>query len=264
MEVFVISSSDVDSGKSKEIVIDNINDSKVRSIEDIRKIIAIEKIGDSFFEGDLRKDGSIVSGSATSDKKAKNDSKELGLFERYSSKNTQNAKSQSSAKNYGFQGKWSRFPKSRSFTFESKLASRARRESESRNGLHGDKASEFEERRRKADWLVSAAAILSVFAWVAAFIVWIVLYVASPPDDYIFNSLLEEGAIGRSWDEGLLILAFTLLILSLIACFVAFLFNKLRMRRKTDKYRVSVFIIGGITIIGIVLFLINFGGNFLW
>ena len=56
--------------------------------------------------------------------------------------------------------------------------------------------------------------------------------------------------------------AFFLLIAALAICVIAFFFNKARMRRKTDKYRKSVIIIGAITIIGVVLFLVRFGFPF--
>ena len=130
-----------------------------------------------------------------------------------------------------------------------------------RSGASRERGGSFQERRKKADWLVKSATIMSLFAWTVAFIVWVVLDIASPD-----RWLNYRGAdVGRSyWDERLLVIAFVMLLASLFICIVAFLFNKLRMRRKTDKYRVSVFVIGGITIVGIVSFLINFGSGFLW
>ena len=134
----------------------------------------------------------------------------------------------------------------------------------------------FQERRRKVDWVVRMATILSLVAWIVAFTVWIVLYVAEPDKRFAFTETAvitnttdfrtEDIAEARRdyWDEALLPIAFGLLVASLIICVVAFVFNAMRMRRKTDKYRKSIMVIGGVTIIGIVLFLIFFGSDFLW
>jgi len=128
----------------------------------------------------------------------------------------------------------------------------------------------FQERRRKADWITKMATILSLLSWVVAIAVWAVLESASPEREMTFiTSFLREtmGAETRIrdyWDATLLPVAFWLLVLALAICVTAFVFNALRMRRKTDKYRKSIIIIGAITLIGIVLFLVRFGGGFLW
>ena len=122
-------------------------------------------------------------------------------------------------------------------------------------------SSQYQNRRKKADWLVKSAAALSIVAWFVAFAVWLLLDVASP-DMWLNYRGNEVG--NANWDDNLLSMVFLLLLLSLAICIVAFVFNKLRMRRKTDKYRKSVFVIGGITIIGIVAFLLRFGSSFLW
>jgi len=117
--------------------------------------------------------------------------------------------------------------------------------------------SDFNERRKKADWVVKMATVLSFIAWLVAFGVWIVLDSASPEKTTFFTQFF--GSTVRSyWDTSLLPLAFALLVVSLCTCIVAFVFNMLRMRRKTDKYRKSIIIIGAITIVGIVFFVIRF------
>jgi len=121
----------------------------------------------------------------------------------------------------------------------------------------------FQERRKKADWIAKATTIMSLLAWVAALAVWVFLDMASPDKENMFTRAFGINVRGY-WDVSLLPSAFILLIGSLVLCLIAFFFNKLRMRRKTDKYRKSVFIIGGITIIGIVAFLVRFGSMFLW
>ena len=128
----------------------------------------------------------------------------------------------------------------------------------------------FQERRRKADWITRMATILSLVSWTIAFAVWVVLESASPEREMTFISSLitvhfdAETSIRDYWDETLLPLAFGLLVASLIVCISAFIFNAMRMRRKTDKYRKSIIIIGAVTVIGIVLFLIRFGSSMFW
>ena len=128
--------------------------------------------------------------------------------------------------------------------------------------------SSFTERRKKADWMVKMATILSFVSWAVVIAVWVVLDAASPEKDMKFISSIirmhndVQTHIRTYWNQTLLSVGFVLLVASLAVCMIAFLFNKLRMRRKTDKYRKSLIVIGAITIIGIVAFLIRFGWPF--
>ena len=119
-------------------------------------------------------------------------------------------------------------------------------------------SSDFNERRKKADWVVKMATIMSVVSWAVALAVWVVLDRAQPEKEDMFTRYFNI-AIRENWNASLLPVAFTLLVASLCICIIAFVFNMLRMRRKTDKYRKSIIVIGVITIIGIVLFIIQFG-----
>jgi len=108
------------------------------------------------------------------------------------------------------------------------------------------------------------ATVLSLIAWAASIAVWVVLDAASPEKEVAwFTSIGRvrgvEIEIRDYWDTTLLPIAFGLLIAALAICVIAFFFNKMRMRRKTDKYRKSIMIIGAITVIGVVLFLFRFG-----
>jgi len=116
----------------------------------------------------------------------------------------------------------------------------------------------FQERRRKADWITKMAAILSFISWVVVFMVWVFLDQASPERGTIFNSWFGV-AVRDHWDETFFPLVFGLLLASLSLCIIALIFNKLRKRRKTDRYRKSIIIIGAITIVGIILFVTRFG-----
>ena len=117
----------------------------------------------------------------------------------------------------------------------------------------------FANRRRQSDWVVNAAAALSVIAWVVAFFVTLVLDLASPERDNFFTNFLGEGMVRTEWDPALLPIGLVLLVVSFLCCIAAFMFNMMRMRRKTDKYRKSVIIMGLITLSGIVFYVIRFG-----
>jgi len=116
------------------------------------------------------------------------------------------------------------------------------------------------DRRRQADWVVQAATILSVVAWIVAITVLFIIHVAAPERVDFFTHVFG-GQVVTTWNAQLLWVAFILLIASLICCIAAFLFNMLRMRRKTDKYRKSVIFMGVVTLLGIVFFIIQFGSD---
>jgi len=120
-------------------------------------------------------------------------------------------------------------------------------------------------RRKQADWIVKIAAVLSVTSWIITFSVLIVLDLARPERDNVFTrgSLWGIGGGGTepTWNETLLPIALIMLIVSFLCCLAAFIFNLMRMRRMTDKYRKSVIIMGFISLIGILIFMIRFGSE---
>jgi len=124
--------------------------------------------------------------------------------------------------------------------------------------LRDREGSEFVERRKKVDWVVRMATILSVLSWVVASAVLFVLDRASPEKEHMFTRMFGVTVRGY-WETPLLSIALILLIGSLGICIFAFIFNMLRMKRKTDKYKKSILIIGSLTILGIVFFIIRFG-----
>jgi len=121
---------------------------------------------------------------------------------------------------------------------------------------HGRPA--FVDRRKKNDWVVHMATILSILSWLVAFTVLFVLEQASPEKETILERMFGI-TVRDYWNSSLLPIAFILLVISLCFCIFAFIFNMLRKRRKTDKYKKSIIIIGAITLIGIVIFMIRFG-----
>jgi hypothetical protein len=115
----------------------------------------------------------------------------------------------------------------------------------------------FSERRRQADWVVNAAALMSLVSWIFSIVVVFVMEQASPesPDFFTYNF---GGVVRTTWDLRLLNISFWLLIFSVLVCVAAFIFNMMRMRRKTDKIRKSIVIIGIANLLGLSVFTLRF------
>ena len=118
------------------------------------------------------------------------------------------------------------------------------------------------ERRKKTDWVTKMATALSVVSWIVAFAVIIIIDQAQPEKQHFFNRFFNVGERDY-WITSLLPVALGLLIGSLAICIFAFLFNMLRMKRKTDKYKKSIIVIGVIVVVSIVFFLLRFGAEIL-
>jgi len=125
---------------------------------------------------------------------------------------------------------------------------------------------EKKDRRRKPDLVSRLATILSLCAWVIMIAVWVVLETASPERGMRFTQTFFQlhfgtdaaTALRTRWDFTLVYVAYILMLVSLGTCVIAFLLNKMRMKRKSDKYKKSIFVVGGITIIALVAFMIRF------
>jgi hypothetical protein len=116
---------------------------------------------------------------------------------------------------------------------------------------------DFHNRRRQADWVVKGAVVLSIISWAVAIAALLVIEFASP-DNPDLMSRTFGGVVDSTWNDALLPIAFILLVASVCVCIIAFVFNMMRMRRKTDKYRKSIIIIGALSFIGLITLSINF------
>jgi len=125
---------------------------------------------------------------------------------------------------------------------------------------------EKKDRRQRVDWVGRMATILSILAWIIMIAVWVVVDTASPERGMRFTQTFFDvhfgvdasSAVRTRWDYTLVFIAYILQFVSMGTCIIAFLFNKMRMKRKSDKYKKSIFIIGGITIVAFIAFMIRF------
>jgi hypothetical protein len=114
------------------------------------------------------------------------------------------------------------------------------------------------ERRKQPDWMVKGATILNVISWLLTISALLVIDIAAPNQSNMFTHLM--GTAERVvWDEFFILLAYIILVLSLLSSFAAFTFHIMRKRRKTDKLRISIIIIGSINLIGFIFFMYRFG-----
>jgi len=126
---------------------------------------------------------------------------------------------------------------------------------------------ENKDRRQKKDWVSRMATILSLSAWAVMIAVWVLIEYASPETEFLFLSGFGRvhfdlnPVLRQRWNDTLIYIAYVLLLVSLGTCLIAFFFNKIRMKRKTDKYKKSIFVIGGITVIAFIFFLIVHGSR---
>jgi len=129
--------------------------------------------------------------------------------------------------------------------------------------LTNDEKEKNKDRRQKRDWVTKMPTILSIMAWGVLAAVWVMLDIAAPDKRHGWLSFFEVNfgstiAYNTRWDRGLVNISYILLMVSIGLCLIAFGFNKMRKRRKTDTYRFSVFFVGVVSIIALVAFLINF------
>ena len=119
-------------------------------------------------------------------------------------------------------------------------------------------------RKKKPDPIGRMATILNLGAWSIMLAVWAVIDRAAPQKGMkMINTFFDvhfgvagQGRVG--WDKSLIYAAYLMILFSLGSCIIAFILSLMRRKRKTDKIRISILIIGGITIIVFVIFLINF------
>ena len=120
------------------------------------------------------------------------------------------------------------------------------------------------ERRRRGDKIVSAAVITNALAWCVAFISWILFDMGAEYEAGWFNIWFQVEVPVNPLTETLLPISFWLLVGSLSLAAASLILNRMRMNRKDDKYRKSVFVIAAIVLYAIINFFVNYGTDFLW
>jgi nitric oxide reductase large subunit len=114
------------------------------------------------------------------------------------------------------------------------------------------------ERRKQPDWMIKGSTILNVISWFLTAIAILIIDIASPNQENMFTHYF--GGVERNvWNDGFILMAYITLVLSVVSCLTAFTFHIMRKRRKADKIKISIFVIGGITIAIFIIFVFRFG-----
>jgi hypothetical protein len=120
-------------------------------------------------------------------------------------------------------------------------------------------------KKKKKDWIGSMATILSIVAWVIVLAVWLVLEAAAPERERRFITSFFDVQFGTApsirarWNYTLVYVAYILMLVSIGICAIAFVLDRFRVRKITGKYKKSIWVIGGITVVAFIVFLIRFG-----
>jgi hypothetical protein len=80
--------------------------------------------------------------------------------------------------------------------------------------------------------------------------------VAKP--DHRIHSARFAGSLRTTWDPALMKYFFYLMILGLYISVIGFAINTRRHRRRTDEYLMSLILLGFVSIVGMVTYLIRF------
>jgi len=123
---------------------------------------------------------------------------------------------------------------------------------------------EKKELEKKKKLRVGLATTLTLIPWVLMSAVWVLIETASPGREMMFITTFfnvhfgAEPMVRPAWNYSLVYAAYVLMLISLGLCLIAFTINILGKKREGEKIKVSVFIIGGITIIAFIFFMLNF------
>ena len=130
-----------------------------------------------------------------------------------------------------------------------------------------DREEAEERRKKKKNRADSVPTVISLIALCIMIAVWVMLEIAAPDRDMMFfrtffdvhDQHFSVAPVFRErWNFSLVYTAYILQLVSLGACVIAFFINYTRVRSKNGKYKISVFVAGGITIAAFVAFMIRF------
>ena len=116
-----------------------------------------------------------------------------------------------------------------------------------------DKKKKYIEKRRKPDLLTKWVQWSALTGWIIIFATYAIAFTAKPPVESFVDRFLNV-KLRDTWDTDLLSYSFYLMILLLILCIIAFIFNMMRRKRKTDRFNISIILLGIASIIGIIIY----------
>lgn len=118
------------------------------------------------------------------------------------------------------------------------------------------------ERRKKRDLITQLPSILALISGTLVFAVWLIWNYANPNPpgaNWGWLSFFGDYTVQiRPWPRVLVNIAYIMLLISVGLCIIAHALDRMRMKRKTDRYSWSVFFIGALAVITLTVFLVQF------
>ncbi len=110
------------------------------------------------------------------------------------------------------------------------------------------------ERRKGPDFWVKALGWLSGFSWVLMLLGLFIVERAKPQSE----NLLAKAAkieVNTNWDQGLIKYLFYLVIFGLCTSIIGIMINSRRYRREEDRFKLTLVVLGMLSIFGIIIYL---------
>lgn len=114
----------------------------------------------------------------------------------------------------------------------------------------------YSERRKGPDAIVKGVWWTVGISWLL-FIAALIFTETARPETATFFDRQFNISIRDYWNENVLKYVFFILVMNLAVCFIGFLLNMMRHKRKTDKISKSILILGTVTLAGILWYLIR-------
>ncbi|MCL2819807.1 MAG: hypothetical protein FWD38_03115 [Oscillospiraceae bacterium] len=127
-----------------------------------------------------------------------------------------------------------------------------------------DEEEKRERERKKKDWKSITASVMCLIAFCVMAAVWVVLEMAAPEREMRFITTFfnvhfgAESVIRATWNYPLVYTAYVLQLISLGLCMISSTLNIMYIKPKYKNYKISIFIISGITLIAFIFFIIQF------
>lgn len=113
------------------------------------------------------------------------------------------------------------------------------------------------ERRRGPDIFVKILGWLGVFGWFLMFVALFIIDRAKPEAEFILSKT-ARASLRNAWDQGLVTYLFYVMILGLFISIIGIVINTRRFHREDDRFRLTMILLGIISIFGIAKYLLPF------
>ena len=113
------------------------------------------------------------------------------------------------------------------------------------------------DRRKGPDLWIRSLRYLALAGWILLIVAFVILDRAKPQVETFFERVYNIH-LEQHWDMDLARYLLWLMVVGLLLSFAGLVINARRNRRRTDQWRVSLILLGVISLTGIVLYNLNF------